>query len=156
MDVSGCCKERSSICLSDVNLVCIWNVQVCWQKRFQYTCGGCLQVSFARNNAVVTSTQLIYYYFRKYTSVLVWWCLEVGAEREARWPVHCLAAAVNEGGERDRATPVVQVNVLVDSRLDVPTALLLWVSKRLAYTFAAVWMSTDRWMNRCTYHLPKC
>jgi hypothetical protein len=26
--------------------------------------------------------------------------LEVGAEREARWPVRCLAAAVDDGGER--------------------------------------------------------
>ena len=67
----------------------------------------------------------------------------MGTETEARWPVRCLAAAVNEGGER--AARVMQVTVLVDSRLDVSTALL-WVSERLAY-FAAAWMSTDRWMN---------
>jgi hypothetical protein len=39
---------------------------------------------------------------------------------------------------------VVQVIVWVDSRLDVPTALVLWVSERLAYCFATAWMSTDR------------
>ena len=56
------------------------------------------RISLTRNNAVVTSTQLIYYYFSKYTGsrarslimnllhvqALVWRCLEVGAEREAR------------------------------------------------------------------------
>ena len=45
--------------------------------------------------------------------------------------------------ERERAARVMQVTVLVDSRLDVSTALL-WVSERLAYSFAAAWMSTDR------------
>jgi hypothetical protein len=31
-----------------------------------HQCGGCLQISFTRNNAVVTSTQFIYYYCSKY------------------------------------------------------------------------------------------
>ena len=84
---------------------------------------------------------------RLYGGALKWERRQKLADQCAAWLLLSTTA------ERERAAHVVQVTVLVDSRLAVSTALHLWVSERLAYSFAAAWMSTDR-MNSLTNQPP--